>query len=385
MKLTDIPVTRALVTFGPTDESIDDVMKITNMSTGRLGVEIGEALYAAYGSSLELWMLGNKTAYRINSAGMEKLEAQGAVFEVLGGLKDGDYVGKETDDLLKVLERVMTENRIDYIYHCGAIGDYTGRFATSNKLLAKEIFELYEKLGADFSEEAIAEVIAAPTKVFNQDTKMSSDEPHMIVGLGLTPKVIANINRFADAAGYKTKLISWKLLSDVPQEELYDVALHHGQRNGSWRVVANDLSRIGGNAHWAMIIDVEHETTYEVNTKGEIAEYLTDITLPAPLAEMLHRCGDIGFKFEAGVSYKYITDDTERIIGVVGVEGDNALLHLLEEFQGHGLGETAVGLCLEKGWALYAAENWGNKGAFEKYGLKVVGQSELHGCDIMTK
>jgi len=385
MKLTDIPVTRVVVTFGPTDESIDDVMKITNMSTGRLGVEIGEALAASYGSSLELWMVGNKTAYRINSTAMEKLEQQGVKYEVIGGFKDGQYVSKETDDMLAVLRKIMTENRIDYIFHPAAVGDYTGRFATNNKLLAKEIFELYEKLGENFAEEAVAELLSAPTMVFDQDTKMSSDEPNMIVGLGLTPKVIASINGFAEASGYKTKLISWKLLSDVPQDELYDVALHHGQRNKSWRVVANDLSRIGGNAHWAMVIDVKNETTYEVNTKGEIADYLTEITLPDQLGEMLGRCREIGFTFYSGVNYKYIVNDDNKIIGVLGIEGDKAMLHLLKEFQGQGLGKTAVELCLENGLLLYADESWGNKGAFEKYGLIVLGYSEEHDCDIMGK
>ena len=384
MKLIEMPMTRALVTFGPTDEGIDDVMKITNMSTGRLGVEIGEALTAAYGTALELWMLGNKTAYRNNSVAMEKLESQGAKFEVLGGYKDGHYVSKETDDLLKVLKKVMTENKIDYIFHCGAIGDYTGRWVSSNKLLAKEIFALYKASGDDFSEEAIAEVLGAPTDVFNQDTKMSSDEPNMIVGLGLTQKVIASINGFADAADYKTNLISWKLLSGVPTDELYDVALHHGKRNGSWRVVANDLSKIGGDAHWAMIIDVENETTYELNTKGEIAGYLTDITLPAPLGELLSRCREIGFAFSEGVSYRYLVEDDDSVIGVVGVEGDMAMLHLLEAFQGKGLGEQAVKLCLDDGLSLYANDSWGNKAAFEKYGLTVVGRSQTHDCDIMS-
>ena len=31
---------RVLITAGPTNEYIDEVMKITNMSTGRLGVEL---------------------------------------------------------------------------------------------------------------------------------------------------------------------------------------------------------------------------------------------------------------------------------------------------------------------------------------------------------
>ena len=385
MKLIDIPITRALVTFGPTDEGIDDVMKITNMSTGRLGVEIAEALTVAYGSSLELWMLGNKTAYRINSEAIESLENAGAKYEAIGGLKNGSYVTKETDDLLEVLGDVMGKNRIDYVFHTAAVGDYTGRFATSNKLLAKEIMELSEKMGGKLTETAVAELLSAPKNVFDQDTKMSSDEPNMIVGLGLTPKVIASINGFAQAAGYETKLISWKLLSDVPEDELYNVALQHGRRNGSWRVVANDLSRIGDGAHWAMVIDVERETTQELFDKDGIARYLTEISLPEALGEMLGRCKEIGFEFSADVSYKYLLSDDESIIGVLGIEKDNAMFHLLKEYQGQGLGRAAIDLILESGLSLYANSAWGNKEAFEKYGLHVTGHSEKHNCDIMKK
>ena len=384
MIIKDMPVTNVVITFGPTDEGIDDVMKITNMSTGRLGVELAEALVAKYGNSIKLWMLGNKTAYRINSSAMRRLEARGVIYEVIGGLKNGEYVSKETADLLLVLKKVMSENQIDYVFHPAAVGDYTGRFATNNKLLAEEIYELYLSMGTEFSEAAIAELLVSPNKVFNADTKMSSDEPNMIVGLELTPKVIASINSFAEQAGYKTRLLSWKLLSDVPPEELYNVALKHGQRNHSWRVIANDLSRIGDNAHWAMIIDVADGSTYEVNTKGEIADYLTAITLPAPLAEMQARCGEIHFTFTEDVSFKYLEDDQGQVIGVLGVEGDKVMLHLLKQFQGQGLGREAVQLCLDQGWSLYADANWGNKSAFEKYGLSVKGISEQHGCEIMA-
>jgi len=103
------------------------------------------------------------------------------------------------------------------------------------------------------------------------------------------------------------------------------------------------------------------------------------------LDEMLSRCNEIGFKFKPDVSYKYIVDDNDQIIAVVGVEGDDAMLHLLEAFQGQGLGRTAVELCLANGLSLYADEDWGNKGAFEKYGLKTIGVSDTHGCHIMRK
>ena len=387
LKLTEITAPCAIVTLGPTDESIDDVMKITNMSTGRLGVEIAVSLmntYSGYPTPMKLLLVGNKTAYRSNVTEIRKLEEQGAEYVTVGGFKDGAYVTSETDDMLKVLERLMTDNRVDFIFHSAAVGDYTGKFATNNILLAEEIMELLRTNGTAVTADDIAKVLAAPSRVFNSDTKMSSDEPHMIVGLGLTPKVIARINGFAENNGYKTRLISWKLLSDVPKEELYDVALHHGKRNGSWLVVANDLSRISDGGHWAMVLDVAEETAHEVNTKGEIADYLSTLTLAEAQRELLERSVELGFKFKDGVEFKLLTAENGVNIGAVAIEGDHALMHIMAEFQGRGLGRDAVSLCLDEGLQLYASDVWGNKQTYEKFGLTVCGTDE-RGCELMSR
>lgn len=263
------------ITLGPTDESIDDIMKMTNMSTGALGVAIAKALAAADTQKrLQLYLVCNKAAYLMNRVEMDALLAGGAKMLTIGGLKGDVRITSETDDLLDVLEKLYADVRVDWLFHCAAVGDYTGKFATSARLLAREIFALREKEGDAFIEDAIFEVLKQPKSVFNQDTKMSSDEPEMIVGLALTPKVIARIVGFAQAGGYETRMVSWKLLSGVPQEELYDVALQHGRRNKSYLVVANDLDRIQPGEHWAMIIDVASGEKREVFTKDEIADTL---------------------------------------------------------------------------------------------------------------
>ena len=282
--------TNVVITLGPTDESIDDVMKITNMSTGGLGVEIARALmtHQGFDAEIKLWLICNNTTYRANKTELDELLGKGAQMITLGGVKNGQRVTSETDDLLNELTELFQREKIDYLFHAAAVGDYTGKFATSASLLAEEIAAAQKAKGESLSVEELQKILAQPSRVFNQDTKMSSDEKQMIVGLGQTPKVISHIMDLARKNGHPTKLISWKLLSDVSQEELFEIALKHGQKNGSWRVVANDLARIGGGQHWAMIIDPATGTFDEAQTKQEIAQQLAaQITGLAPGQELL--------------------------------------------------------------------------------------------------
>ena len=268
-----------IITLGPTDETIDDIMKITNMSTGSLGVTIAKTLMFRRSEErqIRLWLLCNKTTYAMNKAVMDEIIQQGARLVMTGGVKDGVKVISETEDMMNELEKLFAENRIDYLFHTSAVGDYGSRYVTSAELLAGEIYRYLKAAPEKVAESGIADILRSPQSVFNQDTKMSSDEPDMIVGLKLTPKVISRINGFAARNGYSTRMISWKLLSGVTEEELYDVALHHGKRNGSYLVVGNDLDRIdGGEKHWAMIIDVATGEKSFAESKQEIANLLAD-------------------------------------------------------------------------------------------------------------
>ncbi|NLW78231.1 MAG: hypothetical protein GXY32_02310 [Ruminococcaceae bacterium] len=275
----DDGVKRIVVTLGPTDETIDDIMKITNMSTGALGSIIAQTLMARASAEkpVELFLVCNKTAYLINRPALDGLIARGAHLVLIGGVKHGVRVTSEAQDMLDELEKLYQNHKIDYLFHSAAVGDYVGRYASSARMLADEIYALYRQAGAEgFNAEAIADVLRAPKSVFDRDTKMSSDEPDMLVKLGLTPKVIARITGLAKAAGYETKMISWKLLSGVSEAELLDVALQHGKRNGSYLVVANDLAQINDGGHKAIILNVASGEKVVATTKQDIANKLAD-------------------------------------------------------------------------------------------------------------
>ena len=113
------------------------------------------------------------------------------------------------------------------------------------------------------------DIFENPSSICNNDTKISSYEPHLMTMLQLTPKVISKIKEMAP----DVTLVGFKLLEGVSKEELYEVASRLRQKNHADFIVANDLAKIGGGKHWAMILNEEGIVT-ECNTKKEIAKAL---------------------------------------------------------------------------------------------------------------
>ena len=112
-------------------------------------------------------------------------------------------------------------------------------------------------------------IFETPRSICNNDTKISSYEPHLMTMFELTPKVISQIKQMAP----NVTLVGFKLLEGVSKEELYNVASKLREKNNADYIVANDLSKIGNGKHWAMIIN-EDGIVSECNTKKEIAKVL---------------------------------------------------------------------------------------------------------------
>lgn len=82
----------------------------------------------------------------------------------------------------------------------------------------------------------------------------------------LTPKVIGMIKKQAP----DVKLVGFKLLDGVSKEELLRVATKLREKNQADYIVANDLSKIGGGKHWAMVVG-ENGVVCECQNKKDIA------------------------------------------------------------------------------------------------------------------
>ena len=239
-----------IITSGPTNERIDAVMKITNMSTGALGAVIADTILGDKEEEIDtIYYISPKLAYK------PRVQSKKLKFIIVDS----------TQDLLEALRKIFSETKIDVIIHSAAVGDYAGKYVIRAEELIEEILEKAEE--GKLTKEVLMSIFENPKAVCNNDTKISSYEPHLMTMLTLTPKVISQIKKMAP----DVMLIGFKLLEGVSKEELFEVADTLRRKNQADYIVANDLAKIGGGKHWAMIIGRDG-IVMECNNKNEIAK-----------------------------------------------------------------------------------------------------------------
>lgn len=248
-----------IITAGPTNERIDAVMKITNMSTGALGNVVAETfLEDKYDEIDTIFYISTKLSYKPRCAS-EKVQC---------------VTIESTQDLIEALERIFATNKIDIIIHSSAVGDYAGKYVIRAEELVDEIWDTIQNTSNkdEITKNSLMDIFENPRSICNNDTKISSYEPHLMTMLQLTPKVIGQIKQMAPEA----TLVGFKLLEGVSKEELYQVASSLRQKNHANFIVANDLAKIGNGRHWAMILN-ESGIVAECTTKKEIAKALENL------------------------------------------------------------------------------------------------------------
>lgn len=250
---------KIIITSGPTNERIDAVMKITNMSTGALGNIIAETfLEDKYEEIEKIYYISTKLSYKPRISN-EKVEL---------------VTIESTQELIKALEEIFRKSKIDIIIHSAAVGDYAGKYVIRAEELVDEIWEKIQNAEnkAQITKKNLMDIFENPKSICNNDTKISSYETHLMTMLTLTPKVIGQIKKMAP----EVTLVGFKLLERVSKEELYEVASKLREKNDADYIVANDLSKIGNGKHWAMILNEKGIVT-ECNTKKEIAKALEEL------------------------------------------------------------------------------------------------------------
>lgn len=220
---------KIVITAGGTSEPIDDVRKITNTSTGSLGLAIGKAFLEEHREKLEkIYYLHGERAEYPKDPLVEPVK--------IGG----------TMDLKQQLEKVLTENDIDAVIHAMAVSDYMVDRVTTVEAIRE---------GRD--KEAIT------------GNKISSSIDNLAVILKKTPKVIGIIKKISP----KARLVGFKLLSGVPHRELIDVATKLMDKNSCDFVLANDLSEIGPGKHVGYLVHRDGQVD-TMQTKTEIAHMI---------------------------------------------------------------------------------------------------------------
>ena len=153
-----------IVTAGPTFEPLDDVRRLTNFSTGRLGTELANFLAAR----------GHHVTLLVGEAATFKGDCAASSVKVFSTTKD-----------LRAKLKSFSGKKVDAIFHAAAVSDFTfGKIFAENK--------------------------AGKFTAIQAAKKISTRQGNLLAELVPTPKIIAELRGWFS----KTKIIGWKFEAD---------------------------------------------------------------------------------------------------------------------------------------------------------------------------
>jgi phosphopantothenoylcysteine synthetase/decarboxylase len=153
-----------IVTAGPTFEPLDDVRRLTNFSTGRLGTELANHLTAC----------GHKVTLLIGESATYAGERRAQSVKVFSTTAD-----------LRAKLKAFSGKKVDAIFHAAAVSDFA--------------------FGQIFAETKSGEFAA-----LKASKKISTRTGNLLVELVPTPKIIAELRGWFP----RTKIIGWKYEAD---------------------------------------------------------------------------------------------------------------------------------------------------------------------------
>jgi len=153
-----------IVTAGPTFEPLDDVRRLTNFSTGRLGTELANFLAAR----------GHKVVLLIGDMATHRGERQAQSVETFSTTVD-----------LHAKLKSFSGKKVDAIFHCAAVSDFA-----------------FGRVFAPDASNKLAEIKGAK--------KLSTRQGKLLVELVPTPKVLAELRTWFP----KTRIVGWKFEAD---------------------------------------------------------------------------------------------------------------------------------------------------------------------------
>ena len=170
-----------IITAGGTSEKIDNVRKITNSSSGKLGCVIANTILEEIDDA-RIYYICSRNSIRPKDERVKILEVDGVI------------------DLKNRVEFLLKNDNIDYFIHSMAVSDYMTDYVTTLTMME----ESYKKNNNLDNVERL------------NGNKLSSYEDNLVVVLKPTPKVISIIKNISP----KTFLVGFKLLDGVCDEKL---------------------------------------------------------------------------------------------------------------------------------------------------------------------
>lgn len=229
-----------IITSGPMEMKIDNVRKIKNSSTGKLGATIADYMNSNYKQVVYIHTKGAL----VPNCDCKKLEIETHA------------------QLLEYLENEMEDG--DVVIHAMAISDFKTKGTISSSKLSDIIYKNKSSIN---SKEDIEKIINDNLIL---SSKLSSENDQVVL-LEKEVKVIDEIKKIND----KVVLIGFKLLTNTNTDELLKVAGNLKKRANCDILIANKMEEVRSETHHAYVIT--DSNILEANSKMEIAENILNI------------------------------------------------------------------------------------------------------------
>lgn len=249
-----------LITAGGTAEKIDEVRKISNMATGRLGSLIADTML--HTEDIEVTYLCSEDALTPQSNRAKVLHIS------------------NVQSLKNALEKLLCEKKYDAVIHSMAISDYTVKYSVSSdeleKYLTDYLLQSSTELGNREQLSFCIHQALSGYHILQAEKKISSDIERLYLCLEKTPKLIRLFKQLQPEA----VLVGFKLLVDVEEADLLKAAEKLMNDNQCDFVLANDKRNIDSMRHEGILVGTDHTRQY-LHTKQEIADAISKCVVQA--------------------------------------------------------------------------------------------------------
>lgn len=250
---------KIIITAGGTIEPIDSVRFITNMSTGALGSKIANQLVEILSEKKNIFEI----IYISPDHALKPIENENIRLVSV----------KDTKSVLETMQELLTNEHIDTCIHSMAVSDYT----VERVIKTIDLVNIIEE--NELSKEEIIELLINPPREDNS-SKISSQNDMIDIRLCKTPKIIDIIKELSPG----TKLIGFKLLSNVSEEELIETAQKSLNRTLADYIIANDLNTIEEENHKVFIVQKEGVKEDPIIGKENVAKRIAEIAIEGDLS-----------------------------------------------------------------------------------------------------
>ena len=249
------------ITAGGTEETIDGVRKITNMSSGSLSWFCLQAV------------LSYIDRHKIEAYTIHYIKAPRAVTNELNA-EHASHINfievTNTQSVYDAVETLMSEVDVDIFIHAMAISDFSYAYSVAKSDLAEEI---YQQITAnkEISKKEIEAIITNPKSKHSADAKISSSQ-EIVMGFETTPKVISLIKKIKP----NTFLVGFKLVKHNKDNHMIKQAEKLRLANNCDAVFANKASQLSVKGHAGVLL-YKGEPVARPIGKKEIAEAIVSL------------------------------------------------------------------------------------------------------------